>query len=200
MTGDALPPGVDEHGQIVDQEALKRSLMAMPPGVPGQKGLAALRKEQVPLETATEVYSALKQELRKLELAGERMAELRKLLHGYYTPEGDYVAGAEFEYREEYDEQVRDLYNRCNDTSVAKSDRPRWPGEDVRESIVNEFISEDSRQKLSALRGEMKALESYINVLKARAIGLSTLLAYHKEEMKMSGMGGSSPMAHEVTR
>lgn len=183
--------GVDpETGEVIDPDALKGSLLPAPRGMPGHEGLAAARRRRTALDTPQEVYSSIQAEVRKMELAGERMGELRKLLHGFYLDDGSYVAGVEFEYAEVYDEQVRILYFKCNDESIPKAERPRWPGEDVRKSIVNEHIPEEKRQKLEALKGEMKTLENYIKVCNGRMTGLVTLLAYLKEEARMANFGG----------
>jgi hypothetical protein len=183
------PPGMDiETGEVTDPDALAHALGNPPPGLPGQTGLQRMRKQRQILETPAQVEEALVAELRKLDLASERFAEVRKLLHGYYTPGGDYVAGTEFEYQEEYDLQVRDLYDKCHAQGAYEGgEKTRWPGEDVRTSIVNEHITQEHREKLSALKGELKTLETYITICKTRLMGLSTLLSYHKEGMKMAG-------------
>lgn len=189
--GLVAPPGVDpDTGEVIDPIALRESLLPQSPEMPGSAGLAAKRQEKQNLETGDQVYASLVKEVRKLELAGERTAEIRRALHGWYLPDGTYVTGAEFEYAETYDEQVRALYERCMDATVKKEDRPKWPGEDVRTSIVNEHIEKEKREKLAALRGEMKALETYITVVKARITGLVTLLSYQKEEMRNQGFSG----------
>jgi hypothetical protein len=189
-----FPAGMDPAtGEIVDPLALQQALAALPAESPAAMSLARKRSEQPqPLETADEVYEAVRGELRRMELAAARMAEVRKLLYGWYTEDGDYVAGAEFEYQEVYDTQVRDLFDRCHGQGQYEGqDKLRWPGEDVRTSIVNEHIPQDMREKIKALKGEMKTLEAYVNICKARMTGLVTLLSFHKEEMKMANFGGN---------
>lgn len=182
------PPGVDPAtGEVIDPQALRDSLLPSSRS-PANQSLGVLRKGgTAALSTGTEVYEHIRAEVRKLELAQARIAEVRKGLHGWTDDRGNYIAGAEFEYAEVFDVKVRDLYFACNDMDVPKEKRPKWPGVDVRESIVNEHIPKEMRQRLASLKGEMKTLEMYINVCRARMTGLVTLLAYHKEEMKMSG-------------
>lgn len=142
------------------------------------------------LDSPEAVDAEIQRELYKLELLGQRLTELRLMKHGYYDGEGTYVPGADFEYAEKFDERVRVLYYDCNDMSKPKDERPKWPGEDVRESIVNKDIPKEKREHKAALDGELKSLTEYRMITSDRLSGLQSLLGYRKEEAKAAAQAG----------
>ena len=142
------------------------------------------------LDSPEAVDAEIQRELYKLELLGQRLTELRLMKHGYYTPQNEYVPGADFEYAESYDEQVRTLYYDCNDLEKPKDQRPKWPGEDVRASIVAKDIPLEKRQHKAALDGEIKSLTEYRLITSDRLSGLQSLLGYRKEEAKAAAQSG----------
>lgn len=156
---------------------------------PALRSLIAARSSMPKLDTPQAVETELQRELWKLEVVGRRLTEVQQMVHGYYTPNG-YVAGAEFEYAEEYDQQIRTLYDECHDLAIPKEDRKKWPGEDVRTSIVNKNIPKEKRERRSALKGELKSLEEYRRITEARANGLQSLLAFRREEARVGSQTG----------
>jgi hypothetical protein len=175
--GEAVDP---ESGEVVK---IKPDL----PAPPALRAQIALRQGMPKLDTAVAVYAELERELWKLDLLGRRLTEVHMLIHGYYTDDGDYVAGAKFEYANEYDKLVAKLYADSNDTKVPKENRPKWPGQDVRTSLVNQQMDPKFLQRMEALEGERKSLLEYRRITEQRASSLQSLLAFRREEAVMAG-------------
>lgn len=154
---------------------------------PALRGHLVARQSMPKLDTPEAISAELERELWKLEVVGRRLTEVRQLVHGYYTASG-YVAGVDFEYAEVYDRLIRKLYGECHDTQVPKENRKKWPGEDVRTSIVNADIEKEFRERKQALKGELLSLEEYRRITESRANGLQSLLGYRRDTLRLEGL------------
>lgn len=188
------PPGVDPRtGEITDPDKLAQHIgpeptppaslraisRARPPGTSGAEN--AYPK----LDTMEAVVAEINRELRKMELIGDHIIAKRQEFDGYYTDAGNFVAGVAFEYQEEFDTQIRKLYANCHDPEVPKDKRPKWPGEDVRESLVNEYVTKELRQRRAALKADIDSLREFRMLTQSRLNGLQSVLGYRKEQAKL---------------
>lgn len=152
-----------------------------------------VRQGMPKLDTADAIDAEIQRELYKLDLVGKRLSEVRQLIHGYYTEDG-YVAGVEFEIAQVSDRVKRNLWRMCHDTRVPKDERPKWPGEDARDALVNEAVEAEGLELLersAALKGELDSLADYRRITESRLNGLQSLLAYKREEARLEAQSGS---------
>lgn len=161
------------------------------------------------LETFDGVENAIIRELHKLDAVSRRLASLKKQYHGYYRPmqpgeEFDeevaveeqvtddgtrlmvFVPGTQFRIAAIRAEFIRDLWHKCHDPSKRKEDRPKWPGEDARDDMLDEKLPLELKAKDTALKNEINVVEEYGRITEKRLIGMQSLLKRHLIEAEQS--------------